>query len=191
MANEELRLELVTEGKGLAIPKHSIDYVVGKLHVGTSDDEVQRIIGDRIGKAKVQWPAKSVKDALGYAVQSHRKNQDLYSTVMGGNLGNKKPKKEKPADEPVVETVVENDGVMQDEPRNDYYNLIKAAIEGKPVDFKDAFQTIMGPKIHDAINNTKETLKQEMYKEPEEEVIVVADEPVASKTYSILSKYVK
>ena len=180
MANETL--ELVVEGKKLGIPKQQIDYVVSKLHVGTSDEDVQRILADRIGKAKVAWPNAAVKQALGYAIQSHRKNQDLYGKVMSGNLGQPKKKKQK-EDEPVVESVLDDE-----QPRNDYYDLIQATISGKPADFKVAFDKIIGPKVVDAVLEIKQGLKETLYA-PDEEVVETTLVNVQGK--SLLESFAK
>ena len=176
MANETL--ELITEAGKLSIPKQQIDFLVRKLHVGTSDEEVQRILADRIGKSKVAWPNAAIKQALGYGVESHRKNQDLYGAVMSGNIGNKKPRKKK-EEAPVSEGMLDIE-----QPNNDYYNLIQATMQGKPVDFKDAFEKIIGPKVVDAILDIKQGIKESMYL-PDEEVV---EESVAD---SILGAFAK
>lgn len=168
-------LELIKEGKKLAIPKQAIDYLINKLHVGTTEDDIAQILTDRIAKAKVPWPTSAVKDAVGYGIQSHRRNQDLYGNVMAGNIGNPKKKKDTPVNES-----------FDDEP-NDYYNLIKATIENKPVDFKESFIKIIGPKVVDAVLDMKETIKRDMYTEKEEVYIPL----VNNQAKSILGSYSK
>lgn len=168
-----IELELIKEGKKLSIPKQAIDYAIAKLHIGTSEEEVAKYIADRIGKAKVAWPNNAVKDAVNYALDSHRKNQNLYGDVMAGNIGNKKERKKKD-ETPVVES-------------NEYYDLIKATIESKPLNFKDTFIKIIGPKVVDAVLDMKESIKREMYKEQEE----IISPKVNNQAKSILGSYSK
>ena len=69
----------------LNIPKQAIDWLIGRLHVSTSDDEVRTLISART-KNFPGWNYENIKEAQEYAVKSHRKNQGLYETVMSGRL---------------------------------------------------------------------------------------------------------
>lgn len=66
------------------IPKSSIKWLVGRLHVGTPDTDIERDIAERCRKGT---PAQ-VKACVTYALKCHRDNQKLYRLVMGGNHAN-------------------------------------------------------------------------------------------------------
>ena len=99
---------------------------------------------------------------------------------MAGSLGN--PKKSK-KEEPVVESVLDDE-----QPRNDYYDLIQATISGKPADFKEAFDKIIGPKVVDAVLEIKQGLKETLYA-PDEEVVETTLVNVQGK--SLLESFAK
>lgn len=63
------------------IPTSGIDFIVGRLHVGTPDAE---IVADMEKRAK-DWPAGARKLGIKYALDRHHKNQGVYSSVMGGS----------------------------------------------------------------------------------------------------------
>ena len=56
-----------------SIPTSGIRWLVGKLHVSLSDDEVRKLIGDRTKG----WQARFATIAGHYAVKCHRDNQAL------------------------------------------------------------------------------------------------------------------
>lgn len=67
--------------------KAGIDWVMGKVHVGTPDDEVVEMWRERCAKsAKRGAPLNAAQQraVIEYALKAHRKNQSLYGYVMGG-----------------------------------------------------------------------------------------------------------
>lgn len=67
------------------VPRSQIDFLVGKLHVGTPDEEVAADIRKRAESAG--WPKPVVTLAVNYAVKRHQANRGTYSDVMSGNIG--------------------------------------------------------------------------------------------------------
>ena len=65
------------------IPESSIEWLVARLHVSKTDDEVRAEIVRRTGP---EWTPEAIKRACDYAVKCHKKNQDLYARVMSGRL---------------------------------------------------------------------------------------------------------
>lgn len=70
--------------------KQSIEYHMGRVHVGTSDaaveQEIREAIAGKLAQCKHWEMSKATQDAcVRYALQCHRKNQDLYAFVMGGH----------------------------------------------------------------------------------------------------------
>ncbi|MBV6342997.1 hypothetical protein [Candidatus Magnetobacterium casense] len=61
--------------------KHIIRNIVGRLHVGTSDEEVINYLYSRF----VSNPSPALaKAAAKYAIKAHHDNQDLYRRVQRG-----------------------------------------------------------------------------------------------------------
>lgn len=67
-----------------AADKHHIEYLVGKHHVSTSDDEIKADMSERCAHNKIAPDA--TKQVLAYAVKAHHKNRDFYCSVMSGRL---------------------------------------------------------------------------------------------------------
>ena len=65
----------------LAVPKGAISFIVDRLHVGTSDAEVEANITKRTAKLT---PAQQRK-CVAYALKCHHENQGLYDFVMRGH----------------------------------------------------------------------------------------------------------
>jgi hypothetical protein len=65
----------------LAVPKGAISFIVSRLHVGTSDAEVEANITKRTAKLT---PAQQRK-CVAYALRCHHENRGLYNRVMGGH----------------------------------------------------------------------------------------------------------
>lgn len=65
------------------VPKSQIDFLVGRMHVGSSDADVAADIGKRV---KSQ-PEHFQKLIIAYAIKSHHKNIKTYNDVMGGRIG--------------------------------------------------------------------------------------------------------
>lgn len=68
----------------MSIPKQCIDWIVGRIHVGTSDEEVKAEIRKRA--TGPEWTKAKIMEAEMYAIHCHRKNQELYRTVMSGKF---------------------------------------------------------------------------------------------------------
>lgn len=71
------------------VPKKQIEWIMGNVHVGTSDAEVLAEWKKRCAKL----PAALAKACTAYALKVHRKNQDLYNDVMSGSIGSGKPRR--------------------------------------------------------------------------------------------------
>ncbi len=69
----------------MSIPKQTIDFIVGRMYIGTSDADVKADIERRCVSAP-GWNKYLVKEAVEYAIKSHRKNQALYERVMSGRF---------------------------------------------------------------------------------------------------------
>jgi hypothetical protein len=74
----------------LSLPHSQIEFVVDRLHVGTSDDEVAAEIRKR-AKGGAWTPAR-VRRAVEYAIKHHHKNRGLFSHVMRGIPNPSEPK---------------------------------------------------------------------------------------------------
>jgi hypothetical protein len=70
--------------------KSQIDWLMGRVHVGTPDEEVRANIEKRCKKAG--FDAKLTRRCSDYAIKAHRKNQQMYSDVMSGSFGPKRRK---------------------------------------------------------------------------------------------------
>lgn len=64
------------------VPQGSIRWLMGRVHVGTPDAEVEADIRKRLPDATEEQKVECVK----YALACHRENQDLYHAVMTGRL---------------------------------------------------------------------------------------------------------
>jgi hypothetical protein len=67
------------------VPKGQIDFLVGRIHVGTPDSEVEADIRERSEKAKMSEP--QIRANIKYALARHRANRGMYVAVMSGNIG--------------------------------------------------------------------------------------------------------
>jgi len=70
------------ELKGL---KGQIDWIMGRVHVGTPDEDVEADIRKRA--AKLHLTAGDTTKLVRHALAAHHKNQKLYSQVMSGRIG--------------------------------------------------------------------------------------------------------
>jgi len=66
------------------LPKAQIDFVVGKYHVGTPDEEIAEDIRKRAKKMK--WPEGAVTAAVKYAIKRHHANGAVFTGVMSGSF---------------------------------------------------------------------------------------------------------
>lgn len=60
-----------------------LEWLVGRMHVGTSDTEVRAEIRRRLAR---DTSAADARRIVARAVRIHRRNQRLYAAVMGGRL---------------------------------------------------------------------------------------------------------
>ena len=67
-----------------AADKRNIEYLVGKHHVGTSDEKIIAEFTERCAKNKIG--PKATKQVIAHALKAHAKNFDLYARVMTGRL---------------------------------------------------------------------------------------------------------
>jgi hypothetical protein len=73
------------------IPKGQIEWIVGRMHVGVSDDEIRANIRQRALKARSlpgivgRWSDADIRKAEEYAVKVHHDNRSQYAAVMGGS----------------------------------------------------------------------------------------------------------
>jgi len=68
-----------------AIPKASIEWLVNRLHVSVSDEDVKKDIRRR-ARRNPNVTESLIERMANYAVKCHRKNQALYLAVTSGRL---------------------------------------------------------------------------------------------------------
>jgi hypothetical protein len=65
--------------------KRAIEFIMGRVHIGTSDADIEL---DMRRRAKKMGASEGLTEALvSYALAEHQRNQQEYNAVMGGNLG--------------------------------------------------------------------------------------------------------
>jgi len=67
------------------VPKGSIHWIMGNVHVGTSDAEVEADIRRRLAKNK-NVPEDQIVECVKYALACHKENRELYRAVMSGRF---------------------------------------------------------------------------------------------------------
>ena len=67
------------------IPRDTISWKIGKLHVSTSDEEIEVLIKDRCAKNPNFTPSLT-RQSVAYAIACHNKNRDLYHRVASGRI---------------------------------------------------------------------------------------------------------
>lgn len=67
------------------IPKGAIEWLVSRLHVSVSDEDVKTDIRRRARRTP-DVSEKFVEKMAEYAVKCHHKNQELYTAVTTGRL---------------------------------------------------------------------------------------------------------
>ena len=70
------------------VPQFEIRFLVGKEHVGTSDEWIASRIGARCVKAGMT--EKQIGQSVKYAIGVHAENRKLYDFVMRGSTKRKK-----------------------------------------------------------------------------------------------------
>jgi hypothetical protein len=76
------------------VPKQTLNSIVDKYHVGTSDDSIRADIRARADRMRAhclvaglaQSTDNQVQKMEAYAVQRHHANRELYSRVMSGRF---------------------------------------------------------------------------------------------------------
>ena len=71
-----------------SVPQFEIRFLVGKEHVGTSDQSIASLIGVRCVKAGMT--EKQIARCVKYAIGAHAENRELYDFVMRGSSKRKK-----------------------------------------------------------------------------------------------------
>lgn len=75
------------------LPRTSIEWLMARVHVSTSDDDVAANIRERCVKA---WKGhglttletdRLIKQSIAFAIECHKRNQAFYMRVMGGGWG--------------------------------------------------------------------------------------------------------
>jgi hypothetical protein len=67
------------------VPRGSISWLMGRVHVGTPDAEVEADIRGRLAGNPACTEEMLVK-CIEYAIACHRENQGLYRAVVSGRL---------------------------------------------------------------------------------------------------------
>ena len=65
-------------------PRNDIRYVVGNMHVSTSDSDITAEVEKRLAKAGPEFTAAIRRECIEYALRYHTANRDLYHHVMRG-----------------------------------------------------------------------------------------------------------
>jgi hypothetical protein len=72
------------------VPTRAVDRMLGRIHVGTPDAEVEATMLRQIevaigfGAEADAWTPKIQRQTVRYAVWQHHRNQAMYARVMGG-----------------------------------------------------------------------------------------------------------
>lgn len=64
------------------IPKGQIRWLMSRVHVSATEEEIQEDILSR----SVKWPQEAREEAVRYALKCHRENQGLYTAVVTGRF---------------------------------------------------------------------------------------------------------
>ena len=59
------------------VPRNDLDWYMGRVHVGTSDDEIRADIAKRCSNPA--YTPALVRQTQAYALYVHRKNQELFT----------------------------------------------------------------------------------------------------------------
>ena len=70
------------------VPQFEIRFLVGKEHVGASDESIASLIGARCVRAGMT--EKQIGQCVNYAIGVHAENRELYAFVMRGSTKRKK-----------------------------------------------------------------------------------------------------
>jgi hypothetical protein len=75
-----------TKIPSVEIPKGQIRWLVGKLHVSTTDEQVIEDFTNRCDKSPDKITASQKKRIIEYALKEHHANQSLFNSVMSGRF---------------------------------------------------------------------------------------------------------
>lgn len=67
------------------VPTFHVDWLLGRVHVTTSDAEVARNFRDRLERSDTAHPKQLADDVIRYALWRHAENRAEYNYVMGGH----------------------------------------------------------------------------------------------------------
>jgi hypothetical protein len=70
----------------MQIPKQSIEWLVNRLHVSVSDEEVARDMRRRVRIGTPNVTDSTEKRIVAYALKCHHKNRGLYQAVVSGRF---------------------------------------------------------------------------------------------------------
>lgn len=65
------------------VPRRDVNYLMGRVHVGTPDAEVEADIRRRC-EGKPGYTPGLVEQSVRYAIECHQRNRELFRHVMGG-----------------------------------------------------------------------------------------------------------
>jgi len=70
------------------VPRSAISWLMGRVHVGTSDAEIEADIRKRIaeGPQAKLYTESLIKQSVAYALECHKRNRGLYRDVVNGGL---------------------------------------------------------------------------------------------------------
>jgi|HubBroStandDraft_1064217.scaffolds.fasta_scaffold34755_1 hypothetical protein len=69
------------------VPQQSIRWLMGRVHVGTSDADIEADMRRRFAKAVANgMTEEQLAECIAYALACHRENQGLYNAVMTGRF---------------------------------------------------------------------------------------------------------
>ena len=76
------REPITVDGK---VPAFSIDWLLGRVHVGTSDADIESDFRRRLAGSDTAHPKQLADDVIRYALWRHAENRAEYGYVMGGH----------------------------------------------------------------------------------------------------------
>ena len=67
------------------VPKGSISWLLGRVHVSTPDSEIEADISNRLA-TNTKCTPEMLAECIKYAIACHRENQGLYQAVVTGRF---------------------------------------------------------------------------------------------------------
>jgi len=70
------------------VPRGAISWLINRLHVGVSDDAIEKNIRERIANSPQasEYTASLIEQSVAYAIECHHQNQATYRAVNGGSF---------------------------------------------------------------------------------------------------------